>query len=1045
MLKTFRFNPGFQTDKQAIENFIVRHNELDRILSQLQIAGGAHHHILVIAPRGAGKTTLCRRVLAEVRGSLFLQAAWLPVLLGEESYSVTTPGEFLLECLFHLADDPSYPDVASAHAEALQIDDEEVLQQHCLAAFRALRDQESKRLLLIVENLHMLLSDQLDEDGARRLIDLLADEAIFGVLATTVQADEEDERRDLLAAYMPVPLEPLSLVECHTLWEALTGQQVERARIRPLQILTGGSPRLMHILADFLNTPSLHDLMEDLTFLIDQNTEYFKSQLEALPSLERKVFVALLEAWDPASARDIADAARVTVNIASALLKRLTKRGAVAKLSGVGRAARYQATERLFNIYYLMRRRSHPSNRVRALVAFMTQYYDRDELVDTTALLAIEACKVEPGGRADYHNAFDAILQRQPEPIRSEILKRTPPDFLESLRKDPGLRSNRAEAERPMQDEADELLDRAHRLIAEDQLDEARDVLKHVIDVAPERYEPWISLAFLEAQADDIAAALDAARGAARTAPDVAFAHAVLGIMHGQADDMDAAVAAFDRALELDPELSVALIELAKIRHDADEDQLAIELFAKAAAIHPLSGEELNRYADLLVEHGEIERAEEMLRAGIAEDPEDEGALRALASLLKREERGEDAVGLLRDAALRSLAPRRWMDLATFQLYALSDPEAAIATIDSAFAKSVDMVGLYFVWVEALLMSGSDQDALESVIDRVEKDRGDSAKTKLIQAQLYERIDEPALAEAAYRVAAQDDDVSSSAWLLLGRLLSKRASRLDEAEEAFRKAVEVEGEDVACGPLKELAELRVHRGGDEEAGSLLDQALGVNEHCECSLILRAGVAERSGDLELARALFRKLLGLNPRNIPALTGLARLSREDAAVELIDRAVEIDDEDPRVLLARSRLFSRPVKDRLEDARDAIARDPSLTEARLECALLAARAGEKQLALEELGEALREIPVKMEVIRSFVRVTLDLVREGWLAEMEQLLTGEQGKPVEPLRVALQLYRGEHPIVAKEIEDVAQDILGQLQELDGRYVKNEPELPIT
>src|SRR5262249_37749956 len=151
--------------------------------------------------------------------------------------------------------------------------------------------------------------------------------------------------------------------------------------------------------------------------------EYFKSQLDGLPPTERKVFAALLEAWDPSTAKQVAEAARVSTNTASAMLARLSDRGAVIKGTGQGRAALYFAAERLFNIYYLMRRRSHPSSRVRALVSFMTDYYDRDELIDTAATLAREACGVRPDSRMDYHATYDAILAHSPNLVRARILE----------------------------------------------------------------------------------------------------------------------------------------------------------------------------------------------------------------------------------------------------------------------------------------------------------------------------------------------------------------------------------------------------------------------------------------------------------------------------------------------------------------------------------------------------------------------------------------------------------------------------------------------
>src|ERR1700761_1016948 len=98
MAATFRFNPGFQSDEESVQNFIVRKADLSRVLAPLREGAAISPRVLIVAPRGAGKTTLCRRVLAEVRQDPTLNLRWQPVFFGEESYAITTPGEFFLEC-----------------------------------------------------------------------------------------------------------------------------------------------------------------------------------------------------------------------------------------------------------------------------------------------------------------------------------------------------------------------------------------------------------------------------------------------------------------------------------------------------------------------------------------------------------------------------------------------------------------------------------------------------------------------------------------------------------------------------------------------------------------------------------------------------------------------------------------------------------------------------------------------------------------------------------------------------------------------------------
>ena len=98
--------------------------------------------------------------------------------------------------------------------------------------------------------------------------------------------------------------------------------------------MTGGSPRLLAILARFGAGLSFSELMAGLLDLIDDHTEYFRSHIEALPAQERRVYLALADLWKPAPAREIADRARLDTSQCSAQLARLAGRGAVEVTGG---------------------------------------------------------------------------------------------------------------------------------------------------------------------------------------------------------------------------------------------------------------------------------------------------------------------------------------------------------------------------------------------------------------------------------------------------------------------------------------------------------------------------------------------------------------------------------------------------------------------------------------------------------------------------------------------------------------------------------------
>ncbi|HEY8201992.1 MAG TPA: tetratricopeptide repeat protein, partial [Actinomycetota bacterium] len=116
-----------------------------------------------------------------------------------------------------------------------------------------------------------------------------------------------------------------------------------------------------------------------LELLIDGYTPFFKANIEMLPTVERKVFVTLAEIWAPATAAQVADRARMNSSKVSAILGRLVRRGAVAVVDQDQGKQRYELTERLYNLYHLLRR-PESEGRVRALVDILTHLYDPGRL-----------------------------------------------------------------------------------------------------------------------------------------------------------------------------------------------------------------------------------------------------------------------------------------------------------------------------------------------------------------------------------------------------------------------------------------------------------------------------------------------------------------------------------------------------------------------------------------------------------------------------------------------------------------------------------------
>ncbi len=436
---TRKYNPGFLTDDELVASYCVRTTEFEMLVEVLrECTRPSNPHQIVIGPRGSGKTSLLLRVAAEVRRDASLASRCFPVVFSEESYEVATAGEFWLECLTNLAAQAPHreeaPDLHRTVDELRAIrGDDLALADRCLGALLDFADREGKRLVLMVENVNMLFGDMADPDAGWRLRKILQTEPrIIMFASATSRFDEIDHPdRALYELFRIRPLRPLDTKQCAVLWETVSGRRPAPETVRSLEILTGGSPRLISIMACFGAGLSFRDLMAHLFDLIDDHTEYFKGHLESLPAQERRVYLALAALWKPATTREIADHARLETSKCSAQLARLGERGVVRVAGGSARRKQYYLTERLYNIYYLLRRRRGPDRLVEALIRFMQSYYSPPELKDISARMVHDVSSLGAEMRSLHRIALAGLVELPSlAEYRDELLAMMPAGFV---------------------------------------------------------------------------------------------------------------------------------------------------------------------------------------------------------------------------------------------------------------------------------------------------------------------------------------------------------------------------------------------------------------------------------------------------------------------------------------------------------------------------------------------------------------------------------------------------------------------------------------
>ena len=377
-----RFNPGtFQSDATLKKQFVVRHKEFDHVMGVLRdnINAQSCEHILLIGSRGQGKTMLLARVRAELRSKKTLAKHLLPVWFMEESHEIWDLADFWLETMTYVAaaiDDSSQADELRATHRRLAESDAGAKAVARDARDAVLRAANGRKLVLMVENLQALCDAMAGRGRIRRpgigwlreTLEKCAGQVM--VLATaTSRFSGVGQRQNF---FNIIDLAPLTTNECRKLLKSL-GQ--DRKDAKALEILTGGNPRMLGIVASFVHKVSLDQLAEDMVSLIDEHTEYFRSYLENFAQGERRVFIALADLWHPASAKEVATRARMDIRSVSALLGRLVDRGTVAKAKGDDGKWRYETTTRLVSIYYKLRRTRDDDVLVTSLFRFMAVYY----------------------------------------------------------------------------------------------------------------------------------------------------------------------------------------------------------------------------------------------------------------------------------------------------------------------------------------------------------------------------------------------------------------------------------------------------------------------------------------------------------------------------------------------------------------------------------------------------------------------------------------------------------------------------------------------
>ena len=389
------YNPDLMSKEDIKTLFVARQPLLDELVSTIktQPKGAGVQHLLIIAPRGMGKTTMLLMVQFAVEDNADLSRNWRAVRFPEESYDITELADFWLKVLRYLDDESLKSKIEETEARFTRSED---LREAAWALIKDWSRANKKRIVLLVDNFDMIL-DQIGNDVEQaRLRDILMNDGTVMLIgcAPSYFRQIQDYEQPLYNFFKIQNLNDLKFPDI----EELIRRRAEiddipnieellkknRTRIKALETFTGGNPRLVLMLYRIITSSDMTEVRNGLEKLLDAVTPYYKDKTEKLPAQQRKIINEIaqysLEKNEGISPTEIAKKIRMTANQVSTQLKRLSDNGYVKALNIRGRSSFYVISEPLYAIWAQMRFGRNAREKRNWLVQILKALYDVQEI-----------------------------------------------------------------------------------------------------------------------------------------------------------------------------------------------------------------------------------------------------------------------------------------------------------------------------------------------------------------------------------------------------------------------------------------------------------------------------------------------------------------------------------------------------------------------------------------------------------------------------------------------------------------------------------------
>lgn len=590
LVRSSRYSPG-NMDRTSLETLFVGRDDVledvvDRIESSIQ--NTEKHYLLLVGPRGSGKTHLVALAYHRIRDYLSTADTSCDAhiaLLNEEEWGVASYLDFLVRILRALAD--RAPEINTSISRIYEsfahgTSEAELLAETTLREFIG-----NSTLVLICENL-VDLFEGLGEVGQKRWRAFIQESGFWTILATTpaLFASITLQKNPFFGFFT---IRELKKLDFDTALELLIKKAIHDdqdeleeflrtpigcARVRAIHHLAGGNHRAYVVLFDFLDKQSLDDLIDPFMQMVDDLTPYYQDQMRQLAPAQRKIVEHLCHASRPLQIKEISASCLMTHQTASKQIGELEIAGFVSKVR-IGRNTFCELTEPLMRICIEVK--DNRTEHFTLFVEFLRHWFSSRELQRRVSRLEHDSHVGNILDQAHLREAIRCSLTESDEPFISAL---------------------DAEAYRCLDAKKYHELATIQETLARDR--------------GKEHDHTALLLALVESE--EYQSAITAGRRAAKAYPESGTIHYFLAQAHYYEDENARALSSIDEAIRINPDNGAYHCLRASINMDLEQYEEAIADAEAGLRIDEGHWHGYGQILQSLVELGRIDEARERAR-----------------------------------------------------------------------------------------------------------------------------------------------------------------------------------------------------------------------------------------------------------------------------------------------------------------------------------------------------------------------------------------------------------------------------------------------